>query len=136
VSATSDDDLIAAALAARARAYAPYSKYHVGCAVLAGGEVFPGANVENASYGLAICAERTAISRAVLDGKRSIDVVAVATQSSPPGAPCGMCLQTMREFTDEPTAVRVLLVNDKGERASFTLAELLPHGFAKSQLDG
>jgi cytidine deaminase len=131
----SDDELAAAALAARAAAYAPYSGYQVGCALVAAGRISIGANVENASYGLAICAERNAVSRAVIDGARSIEVVAVATQSSPPASPCGMCLQTLLEFADDPAAVRVLLVNPAGERRAFTLAELIPHGFVKGQLD-
>lgn len=131
-----DDDLVQAALDARARAYAPYSSYQVGCALVADGEVFLGANVENASYGLAICAERNAVARAVLDGKRSIDVVVVATQSSPPAAPCGMCLQTLLEFSPDPARVRVILTNPAGERREFTLAALIPHGFVARQLDG
>lgn len=132
----SDDALVAAALAARDRAYAPYSGYHVGAALIAGDQVFAAANVENASYGLAICAERNAVSKAAFDGHRTVDVVAVATQSSPPAAPCGMCLQTLIEFAHDPATVRVLLVNPAGERRAFSLAELIPHGFVKSQLGG
>jgi cytidine deaminase len=131
-----DEALIAAALAARGRAYAPYSGYQVGCAIVADGRLVEGANVENASYGLAICAERNAVTRAVIDGARAVERVAVATQSSPPAAPCGMCLQTLLEFADEPERVTVMLVNPAGERRTFTLAELIPHGFVKRQLDG
>ena len=130
----SDDDLFARAQAARARAYAPYSNFEVGCALVAEGELFDGANVENASYGLTLCAERNAIARAVLDGVREIEAIAVVTSTSPPSAPCGMCLQTMREFTADPTKLRVLLANLKGERKTFTLAELLPHGFGPLDL--
>lgn len=129
-----DATLIAAALAARGRAYAPYSGYQVGCALSAGGQMFVGANVENASYGLALCAERTAVARAVVDGQRELDTVVVATQSSPPAAPCGMCRQTLIEFSTRPDAVRVILVNPQGERSETTLAALLPHGFDKTQL--
>lgn len=129
-----DDALVQRALSARETAYAPYSSYRVGCAVSAGGDIFDGANVENASYGLATCAERNAVVRAVLAGHRQIDVVAVATQSSPPAAPCGLCLQTINEFADDPTAVRVILVNPAGERKQYTLKELFPHGFRPEQL--
>src|SRR5262245_37754188 len=91
------DELVAAALVARARAYAPYSAYPVGAAVSAGGAIHGGANVENSSYGLALCAERSAVAAAVFAGNRRVDAVAVATGSSPPAAPCGMCLQTLYE---------------------------------------
>jgi cytidine deaminase len=134
VSRPGDDELIAAALAARDRAYAPYSGYRVGCALVAGGEVVLAGNVENASYGLAICAERNAVARAVLDGQRAVEVVVVATQSSPPAPPCGMCLHTLIEFAPDPTKVRVVMVNPAGERRDLTLAQLLPHGFVAAQL--
>jgi cytidine deaminase len=130
----SDDDLLTRAEAARQRAYAPYSNFTVGAALVADGEIFDGANVENASYGLALCAERNAVARAVLDGVRVIDTIAVVTSTSPPSAPCGMCLQTLREFVEDPKALRVLLGNLKGERRTFTLAELLPHGFGPLDL--
>lgn len=129
-----DDELIERALAARHRAYAPYSAYDVGCALVAGGQVFEGANIENCSYGLALCAERTAAAHAVFAGHRHIEVVAVATESSPPAAPCGMCLQTLNEFAADPAAMRVLLANPQGERRQHTLAELFPHGFRREQL--
>ncbi len=122
------------ALTARAKSYAPYSRYQVGAAVLANEQVYLGANVENASYGLSLCAERNAIVTAVLDGARTVDAVAVATQSSPPAPPCGMCLQTRAEFAADATKLRVILVNPAGERREFTLAELLPHGFVPADL--
>lgn len=127
--------LVAGARAARDRAYAPYSGFHVGCALLADGAVYPGANVENASYGLCLCAERTALAAAVLAGARQVQAVAVSSTSSPPARPCGMCLQSLVEFCDDLHRVRVVLVNDGGERSDFTLAELLPHAFTKRQLD-
>jgi cytidine deaminase len=132
--AISDEDLVARAQAARSRAYAPYSSFEVGAALLADGEIFDGANVENASYGLALCAERNAVARAVLDGVREIEACAVVSGTSPPAAPCGMCLQTLREFTSDPSKLRVLLANPKGEVAIYTLAELLPHGFGPLDL--
>jgi len=129
-----DQSLVERALAARDRAYAPYSNYRVGCVLVAGGEVFEGANVENASYGLAICAERSAVARAVYEGQKTVDTAVIATESSPPAAPCGMCLQTLHEFAGDPAAMRMILVNPEGERGDFTLAELFPRGFHKSQL--
>lgn len=129
-----DEALVACAHDARARAYAPYSSFPVGCALRAGGAVYSGANVENASYGLTICAERTALVHAIMAGARDIEVVAIASGSKPPAAPCGMCLQSLTEFCDDPAAVRVILVNDHGERRDLTLAELLPHAFTPRQL--
>jgi cytidine deaminase len=129
-----EEDLIARARAARARAYAPYSRFHVGCALHTDGQVYEGANIENASYGLCLCAERAALSAAVFAGARHIDAVAISSESSPPATPCGMCLQSLLEFCDDPVRTRVLLVNERGERRTFTLAELLPHGFTKHQL--
>lgn len=131
-----DDELSRRALEARNSAYAPYSGYGVGAAVLSGGAIIAGANVENASYGLTICAERTAIARAVFAGAREIEAVVVATESSPPASPCGMCLQTMLEFSPDPTATRVLLVNPSGERRALSLAELIPYGFGPASLPG
>ena len=134
-----DSDLLDAlaehALTAQTRAYAPYSGYAVGAAVLAGGEVFAGANCENASYGASVCAERHAIAAAVFEGHRAVDAIAVATNSSPPAALCGICRQVLREFAGgDPEAVRVVLVNPRGERSETTLAALLPASFGPDQL--
>jgi cytidine deaminase len=129
-----DNELRACALAARARAYAPYTAYQVGAAVRAGGNVYSGANVENASSSLGLCAERTAVMQAVLAGHREIERVAVATASSPPATPCGACRQVLLEFSRNPERVRVLLVNPQGEEREFTLAELLPHSFSGDSL--
>ncbi len=130
----SDQELCQRALAARDAAYAPYSTFRVGCALIAAGELFTGANVENASYGLTICAERNAVSAAVLAGRRELSRVAVATDTSPPAAPCGMCLQTLNEFTNSPEKLRILLCNPAGELLEYRLSELFPHRFDKSQL--
>jgi cytidine deaminase len=127
-------DLIARAIAAQARAYAPYSKFHVGAAIQISGRVFEGANVENASYGLAICAERTAIFAAVTSGARELEAVAVSTNSSPPSSPCGACRQVLLEFATDPTKVIVTAVNPAGEHRSWTLAELIPDGFNGKEL--
>jgi cytidine deaminase len=130
------DKLIKAAREVRERAYAPYSKYRVGSAVLGDdGRVYVGANVENASYGLSICAERNAVSAAVLGGARHIVACAVVTESEPPAAPCGMCRQTLMEFAPkDPKDVRVTLVNPAGARRSTTLGDLLPMAFRPEDL--
>ena len=126
------DDLERLALDARSRAYAPYSGFAVGAALRArDGRVFTGANVENASYGLSVCAERTAVFTAVAAGAREFVELAVATRSSPPAAPCGLCRQALAEFAlDLP----IVLVNEAGERTRVTLAELLPHAFRPDSL--
>ncbi|WP_428266983.1 cytidine deaminase [Haliangium sp.] len=126
--------LIETALAARHKAYAPYSGFDVGCGLLVDGRVYAGANIENASYGLCLCAERTALAAAVMDGARVLEAVVVASQSSPPAAPCGMCRQALAEFSPDPGAVRVVLVNVHGDRLDRSLAELLPDAFSRHQL--
>ena len=122
------------AKAAQLRAYAPYSKFNVGAALRVNGQIFEGANVENASYSLAICAERTAMTAAVLAGARDLEEVAVCTDASPPSSPCGACRQFLYEFAADPKVVMVIAVNTKGERRSWTLAELLPAGFSGREL--
>lgn len=126
-------ELLAAASAIAARAYAPYSKFQVGAAVRAGGRVFAGANVENASYGLCVCAERNAMFAAVLAGERTIDLVAVYTHVAPPSSPCGACRQVLAEFAD-PAGVRVIAFNQDGVRREWTLAQLLPDAFTGKEL--
>ena len=128
------DELLEAARAASRSAYCPYSKFHVGAALLAEGRIFTGANVENASYGLSICAERNAVVAAVLAGHRAIDAVAVVTDASPPASPCGMCRQTLLEFAADARTFRVVSVNGQGERAEWPLGELIPHGFTGEEL--
>jgi cytidine deaminase len=130
-----DAELEARALDAQRRSYAPYSKFRVGAAVrMAGGDPFDGANVENASYGLAICAERTAVFAAVLAGAHRLEAVAVCSDASPPSSPCGACRQVLLEFAPDPSAVVVTAINPGGERRSWTLAELIPDGFSGSEL--
>jgi len=134
VSGAGADELVRRAQAARARAYAPYSKFRVGAALRAGGKVYDGANVENASYGLATCAERAAVVAAVLDGHAQLEAIAVCTDVSPPSSPCGSCRQVLLEFADDPAKVEVIAVNPAGERRSWTLAELIPDGFTGHEL--
>jgi len=119
--------LIHAALRARERAYAPYSGFHVGAALLAwGGDVYTGANVENATYGATICAERSAVVTAVSAGERRFRAVAIASQASPPAPPCGICRQVLSEFGAD---LAVILVNTRGEVVETDLATLLPMNF-------
>ena len=123
-----------AALAVRDRAYAPYSKFHVGCAVLVDGVVYTGTNVENASYPLSVCAERNAIAAAVAAGGKTLEQVVVATESSPPSSPCGACRQVLAEFAGNPKHVVVIAINPAGEERSWTLAQLLPDSFSGHEL--
>jgi cytidine deaminase len=120
------EELLAAAGEARSNAYAPYSGFRVGAAVLARGRVFPGANVEIASYPISVCAERSAISAMVAAGERSIDAVAVVTDADEPTPPCGGCRQAIWEFGRE--AVVVSLVPN-GSRLRSSIRELLPYAF-------
>lgn len=126
--------LEAAAARAFQRAYAPYSRFAVGAAVQMNGQVFEGANVENASYGLSVCGERVAVFTAAAAGARSLDAVAVCTDASPPASPCGACRQVLLEFAADPAAVTVTSFNPRGERRSWTLAELIPDGFNGKEL--
>ncbi len=126
--------LEARALDALRRAYAPYSKFRVGAAVQMSGETFDGANVENASYGLAICAERTAVFAAVIAGAHRLEAIAVCTEASPPSSPCGACRQVLLEFAPDPAAVTVIAINPRGERRTWTLAALIPDGFSGREL--
>jgi cytidine deaminase len=128
------NDLIARAVEAQRKAYAPYSKFQVGAAVQVSGQVYEGANVENASYSLGICAERTAIFAAVLAGSQELEAVAVCTNASPPSSPCGACRQVLLEFARDPSKVIVTSVNPAGEHRSWTLAELIPDGFSGREL--
>lgn len=118
--------LVAAARTARRRAYAPYSGFHVGAAVLAGGRVYSGVNVENASYPLSVCAERNAVAAAVRGGQRGIEAVAVVAGEDEPTPPCGGCRQVLHEFGPEMLVVSEAL---SGRRATWRLRELLPAAF-------
>ena len=122
--------LIREAAAARERAYAPYSDYGVGAALLgASGRVYVGCNVENAVYPLSMCAERAAVFRAVCQGERAIEAVAVVTENG--GAPCGSCRQVLREFSE---ALPVLIADTTGHYRQTSVGELLPDSFSATDL--
>lgn len=128
------DELVAAAAAARENAYAPYSRFKVGAAVLTeDGRIVTGVNVENASYGLTICAERNAVFAAVTGSKQPprLRAVAVVTEISPPAMPCGACRQVLYEFGPQAS---VICANDRGERRIASVAALLPDAFGPSDL--
>lgn len=124
------DPLVAAAEQARSRAYAPYSRFAVGAAVLMGdGSIHPGCNVENRSYGLTICAERVALAAAVVRGERQPRAIAVVTDTDPPSPPCGLCLQALAELAED---LPILLANPQGDRQEVRLSQLLPNPFRLS----
>jgi cytidine deaminase len=125
-------DLIGRAREAMRNAWAPYSEFRVGAAIeAADGRVFVGCNVESASYGLTICAERMALGAAVAAGARSLRRVAVTTEVEPPAAPCGACRQLLAEFGLD---LEVIAAGPSSERR-WTLAALLPDAFTKESLD-
>lgn len=124
--------LVAAARAAMGNAHAPYSRFHVGAAIeAADGRVFAGCNVESASYGLTICAERMALGAAVAAGARALRRVVVTTEVDPPAAPCGACRQLLAEFGLE---TEIVAVGPAGERR-WTLRDLLPDAFTRGSLE-
>lgn len=121
------------ALAAMERAYAPYSEFRVGAALLGSdGSVTDGCNVENASYPVSICAERVALGAAVARGLRGFEAVAIATEADEPSPPCGMCRQALVEFAPKMVVVSV---TRSGRTARWTLDELLSHAFTPHSLD-
>lgn len=124
--------LAEAARRAAALAYAPYSRYRVGAALLAeDGHIYTGCNVENAAYPAAICAERVAITKAISEGQKRFAAIAIATSNG--GAPCGICRQVMVEFAPHLT---VLLVDEDGITGEFSLEDLLPESFGPHDLPG
>jgi cytidine deaminase len=127
------DQLVEAALQARLNAFAPYSNYKVGAALLAGsGKVYTGCNVENATYGLSVCAERVALLKAISEGERRFTRIAVSSESEPPATPCGSCRQLLWEFAGD---IEVILVNPQGHRATHQLKTLFPEAFDRSFLN-
>jgi len=123
--------LIQAATEVRKKAYAPYSNFKVGAAVLTKeGKVFTGCNVENASYGLSICAERVAIFKAISEGYKNFIAIAVVADTETPVKPCGACRQVMAEFGNYD----VIMANLKGDVRIMKVSELLPEAFSPDDL--
>ena len=121
------DELKAAAVAMLDRAYCPYSHFAVGAALeCADGTVFTGCNIENAAYSPGICAERTAVAKAVSEGHTDFIRIVIAGRSADFCVPCGVCRQVLREFAP---GIEVICLNGKGEEQVFTLPDLLPHSF-------
>jgi cytidine deaminase len=124
------NELVASASATRERAYAPYSNFQVGAALLGkSGRVYTGCNVENAAYGPSMCAERVAIFKAVSEGEREFEVIAVVTQNGV--SPCGTCRQVMMEFASEMT---VIIADTQGIIRRTTVRDLLPDSFTPDHL--
>ncbi len=120
-----DSELIALAAQVRERAYAPYSHYMVGAALLGtSGRVYTGCNVENGVYPLGLCAEKAAVAKAVSEGERQFVAIAVVTEDG--GTPCGACRQVLSEFGLD---IRVIVASMSGEKRTFTVGELLPEAF-------
>ena len=121
------EELKAAAVAMLDRAYCPYSHFPVGAALeCADGTVFTGCNIENAAYSPGICAERTAVAKAVSEGHTDFVRIVIAGRSAGFCVPCGVCRQVLREFAPD---LEIICLNSKGEEQVFTLPELLPHSF-------
>ena len=129
-----DEDLIRVAALARQRAYAPYSKYRVGAAVRTRrNKIYSGANVENASYGLTVCAERCAVWAAVAAGEtKDFDAIAIVIDDDQLPSPCGACRQVLAEFAP---GVRVVLATTSGQRRTTSLDVLLPEPFLPQNLN-
>ena len=132
--------LIQKALEARERAYAPYSHFQVGAALLTkDGKIYQGCNIENAAYTPTNCAERTAFFKAVYEGERDFEAIAVVGSPEGPctgyASPCGVCRQVMMEFCN-PKEFRVIVAKSVEEYKEFTLEELLPMGFGPKNLEG
>lgn len=125
--------LIEQARAAQQAAYAPYSKYHVGCALETNsGDIFTGCNIENASYGATLCAERVALFKAVSEGHRHFRRIVIATDATSPAPPCGLCRQALSEFCTPDLEIILCGANDTQRR--FRFADLFPHPFDQSSL--
>ncbi len=120
-------DLLQAAREARKHAHAPFSHFAVGAALETDdGHVILGSNIENASYGLSMCAERVALFKAISDGRRNFSRIAIVADTSEPASPCGACRQLLWEFAHD---IEVILGNLERETACYRLLELLPHPF-------
>ena len=127
------DELVAAARAAQERASAPYSQFKVGAALVSDGQVFAGCNVENASIGATVCAERHAVAAMVSAGQRRIERLVVVTPAQEPKTPCGLCRQVLAEFHHHGD-FEILCVGTSGEELRIQFSELHPHGFGPKDL--
>ncbi len=121
-------DLVQQAINAKQKAMPTYSNFHVGAALLAkSGKLYIGANIENSSYGLTICAERTAVFNAILEGEREFEAIAIAGDSDDYISPCGACRQVLMELCGKD--LNVYMVNSKGEYKLSSMEDLLPYSF-------
>ena len=133
INVKNDSELMDMAKEAMKSAYAPYSHFSVGAAVETDdGEVYCGCNIENSSYGATICAERTAISKAVSEGYRRITRIAICDSNNSFAWPCGICRQVMSEFAAEEFYV---ILEDNGKISNFSLKELLPNSFSSKDMN-
>lgn len=127
-------ELIASAKSAYNNAHAPYSNFHVGAASLSeSGNIYPGCNVENASYGLTVCAERNSIGQAVVNGDKKLTTIVIYTEEERLTPPCGACRQVISEFL--PANAKVIASNHLGQQKSWTVTELLPDAFTPEFLN-
>ena len=122
------------ALKAQKNAYVPYSNFPLGAAVLTeDGAIYTGVNIENASFSLTNCAERSAIFQAVSDGKRKIEALLIVTSTNNPVTPCGACRQVIQEFADGE--IEIIMMTENGKELKMTSTELLPGAFTDSQME-
>ncbi len=128
------EKLIELARIARENAYAPYSHFKVGTALLTkNGKVFTGCNIENSSFGASMCAERVAVFKAVSEGEREFETIALVTNTEEPAMPCGICRQVLSEFAPN---IKIYAANLTGTVKETSLKELLPYAFTKEDLGG
>ena len=128
-----EKELVKYATQARLKAHAPYSKFLVGAALLTeSGQVFTGVNVENASYGLTVCAERVAVFKAVTDGEKHFRKIVIVTDTDKPKSLCGACLQVLSEFCGD---LEIICATLKGKKNKYRLKELLPKAFKRMNQD-
>jgi cytidine deaminase, homotetrameric len=126
-------ELVNIAMKAKEMAYVPYSNFRVGAALLTkSGKIYTGCNIENASFGATNCAERTAIFKAVSEGEKEFEAIAINADTEQYTFPCGICRQVMMEFSKD---IRLFISNKHGKYAEYTLKELLPGGFTKEDME-
>ncbi len=128
------DKLIRAAIAAKRKSHSPYSKFRVGAAILsANGKLYTGCNIENSSYSLTICAERTAIFKAYSEGVKKFKAIAVVSDADVPVPPCGACRQVLQDLAP---GIDIVLTDGKGRFTVYSTSDLLPHPFTGKFLKG